>query len=165
MNLKTLSFIVGISVTILFSSILFIQSLPYTLDILSSFEEHEIIPIQRLSEEDQLQKFRDSQYYKVFYEKYPNATEIHEYYLDYNGFMKLGVADFEAERSLILQLHYGDQDDFISADIYCENLNKINNDMLDIDELFIISYIKTYDCLNSDIEFSSMPDIVLDYEK
>ena len=108
MNLKTISFIVGISVTILFSSILFIQSLPYTLDILSSFEENEIIPIQRLSEEDQLQKFRDSQYYEVFYEKYPNASEIHEYYLDYGGFMKLGVADFEAERSLILQLHYGD---------------------------------------------------------
>ena len=34
--------------------------------------------------------------------------------------------------------------------------------MLDIDELFIISYIKTYDCLNSDIEFSSMPDLIVE---
>ena len=99
------------------------------------------------SEEEIMVMFEQHPAYVAMYERFPNATQEAEFEKHGGATLRVGVINTENNNQLIVNMHYQEYTNSVSANLSCMSKSGIQYD--NIDSLFADDIIKTTDCLES----------------
>lgn len=107
-----------------------------------------------LSDEELLEEFHATPAYVAFLERYPDASEELNNHRS-GGELQVGVADYEKNNYLKLNLYFNNYDDRINVNVDCQTSNNRNN--LHANGLFAIEFIKQTNCLDLESSLTDEP--------
>lgn len=133
----------GVGITIAVS--VFVLFLYSFLPSIIQNEQWKNIDGMNMDDEKLLEEFQATPAYIAFYERFPNATEELNNYRS-GGELQIGIANYEKNNYLKLNLYYNNYDDRINVNVDCQTSDNRNN--MYADGLFAIEFIKQTNCLN-----------------
>lgn len=143
----------GVGITIAVSVfVLFLYSfLPH----LIQNEQWENIDGMGMSDEELLGELQSTPAYIAFLERFPDAKEELNN-SRHGGELQVGIANYEKDNYLRLNLYFNSYDDRINVNVSCQSSNNRNN--MHADGLFAIEFIKQTNCLDLEPIDSGEPE-------
>jgi len=132
---------VGISIAISVFVLFLYSFLPH----LIQNDQWENIDGMEMSDEELLEEFHATPAYLAFIERFPDAKEELNNHR-HGGELQVGIANYEKNNTLRLNLYFNDYDDRINVNVDCQTSN--NRDNMHADGLFAIDFIKQTNCLD-----------------
>ena len=150
-SLTRIAFGVGITIAVSVFVLFLYSFLPH----LIQNEQWENIDGMGLSDEELLEEFHATPAYVAFLERYPDAEEELNNHRS-GGELQVGVANYEKNNYLKLNLYFNKYDDRINVNVDCQTSN--NRDNLHANGLFAIEFIKQTNCLDLEPIDSGEPE-------
>ncbi len=149
LTLQKIAYGVGISIAVSVFVLFLYSFLPHLLQ----NDQWENIDGIGMIDEELLEEFHATPAYVAFLERYPDASEELNNHRS-GGELQVGVANYEKNNYLKLNLYFNNYDDRINVNVDCQTSN--NRDNLHANGLFAIEFIKQTNCL--DLESSLTDD-------
>lgn len=140
-SLQKIAYGVGISIAVSVFVLFLYSFLPHLLQ----NDQWENIDGKDMSDEELLKEFHATPAYVAFLDRYPDASEELNNHRS-GGELQVGVANYEKNNYLKLNLYYNTYDDRINVNVDCQTSN--NRDNLHANGLFAIEFIKQTNCLD-----------------
>ena len=140
---------IGMTVFVLF----LISVLPYILEY--SIDEWERLDRDDASEEEELRvKFAEHPAYVAMYERFPDAKEEYSYLGGNDGWMIVGVMNFDSGNQLVLHMYHDNYENKVNINAYCNA--RSDSDRQDTEGLFVEDFIRNTNCLELKDDASSV---------
>ena len=149
--LSKIAYCVGITIAVSVFVLFLYSFLPH----LIQNEQWENIDGMGMSDEELLEEFHATPAYVAFLERYPDAEEELNNQRS-GGELQVGVANYEKNNYLKLNLYFNKYDDRINVNVDCQTSNNRNN--LHANGLFAIEFIKQTNCLDLEPIDSGEPE-------
>ena len=150
LTLQKIAYGVGISIAVSVFVLFLYSFLPHLLQ----NDQWENIDGIGMIDEELLEEFHATPAYVAFLERYPDASEELNNHR-HGGELQVGVANYEKNNYLKLNLYYNDYDDRINVNVDCQTSN--NRDNLHANGLFAIEFIKQTNCLDLEPSLTDDP--------
>ena len=150
LSLQKIAYGVGISIAVS----VFVLFLYSFLHHLIQNEQWENIEGMGLSDDELLEEFHATPAYLAFIERYPDAKEELNNHR-HGGELQVGIANYEKNNTLRLNLYFNDYDDRINVNVDCQTSN--NRENMHADGLFAIDFIKQTNCLDLEPTLTDEP--------
>ncbi len=150
LSLQKIAYGVGISIAVSVFVLFLYSFLPH----LIQNEQWENIDGMEMSDEELLEEFHATPAYLAFIERFPDAKEELNNHR-HGGELQVGIANYEKNNSLRLNLYFNNYDDRINVNVDCQTSN--NQDNMRADGLFAIEFIKQTNCLDREPTLTDEP--------
>lgn len=139
-KLRTISYVVGIVITVSAFSLFLYSFLPHLID----NDQWENLDKKDMSDAELMTEFQSTPAYQAFYERFPDAKEELNNHR-HGGELEVGVANFENNIYLKLHLYFNDYDSRVNVNVICDSSN---NQEKHADGLFALDFIEQTNCLD-----------------
>ena len=150
LTLQKIAYGVGISIAVSVFVLFLYSFLPH----LIQNEQWENIEGMGLSDDELLEEFHATPAYVAFLERYPDAKEELNNHR-HGGELQVGIANFEKNNTLRLNLYFNNYDDRINVNVDCQTSN--NRENMHADGLFAIDFIQQTNCLDLEPTLTDEP--------
>ena len=147
LTLQKIAYGVGISIAVSVFVLFLYSFLPHLLQ----NDQWENIDGLQISDEELLEEFHSTPAYIAFLDRFPDASEELNNHR-HGGELQVGIANYEKNNFLQLNLYYNDYDDRININVDCQTSH--NRDNLHANGLFAIEFIKQTNCLDLESSLS-----------
>ncbi len=148
--LSKIAYSVGITIAVSVFVLFLYSFLPH----LIQNDQWENIDGMGMSDEELLEEFHATPAYVAFLERYPEASEELNNHRS-GGELQVGIANYENNNFLKLNLYYNTYDDRINVNVDCQTSN--NRDNMHANGLFAIEFIKQTKCLDLEPTLTDEP--------